>query len=569
MADSERKHGRTRFYLIDEGFKPSTDDLKKEKIPDSLRKVMMRSNDLASFQERYPFCFGRMFDIKGSALSPKGLEELAIAMIQAEDHKEHTELPAGYTFLGQFIDHDLSFDSLRTILPEEGEVRDPRTILSNRSPSLDLDSLYGYYPFSDDEHKFDKRLYEADGVRMKIGCTSKVTKPLVPKCFPFDLRRDNKVAVIGDERNDENLPLAQTTLAFLKFHNQVVELLKTAKPELAGHPAELFKQAREMVVKHYQWIILHDFLPEITDKLILRSVIESVENDGSGPTWLAGKKEIFMPVEFSGAAFRLGHSLLQDAYEWNIYFESGQPAPIRIATFADLFVQTGSNSSRNPVGLGFSTLPGHWMIDWRRFYDFTRYGISIHPKFNRSRKIDPFIGHIMKFLPEFINDKPNPDISRNLAARNLIRGNFLELPTGQDVAKLLVQQNRLKEEDLLTDEQILDGAHKEVLIKHGFNKDTPLWYYILKEAEMLGEKGKRLGPVGSCIVADTFVELIRQSEISILREKWRPTANNPQIPVPKRSAKEFEMADLLVFAHESKLELLNPTEAENVPECSC
>ena len=583
MPDLERKHGRIKYYLIGEGFKPDKGEFKEKNIMvrtnESVLEVMVRTNESVEIEDRDPFLFGRMFDIKGSALCRKGIEELALAMIQPKNHKEQTDLAAGYTFLGQFIDHDMSFDNLRRELPVEGEIQDPAKLLSNRSPKLDLDSLYGYYPNAEDGQKFDRRLYEKDGVRMKIGCTSLLPSRGITKTFPFDLPRDNQIAVIGDSRNDSNLGVAQTHLAFLKFHNAVVKLLSTENQELAEQPEELFKQAREMVTRHYQWIILHDFLPEIIDKTILKSVIESAQNGGSGPVWLADNERPFMPVEFSGAAFRLGHSLLQDEYEWNIHFQSPDASivadPLRhIANLHELFVQTGSRvstlpnggASTNPLN-GLSTLPGDWMIDWRRFYDFDRYGIDPHPKFNHSRKIDSFITDVLKGLPDFLGFA-SENVARNLAARNLIRGNFLELPTGQSVAQKLVEKNRLEEKDLLTSDQILEGAHKEILLRHGFETETPLWYYILKEAEVLGENGKRLGGVGSCIVADTFVKLIQRSEVSILKEGWKPTTNHPQIPIPNRSEKEFEMADLLVFANESDLNLLNPSEAKNSPKCS-
>ncbi len=125
--------------------------------------------------------------------------------------------------------------------------------------------------------------------------------------------------MIGDHRNDENLLVAQTHLAFMKFHNKVVDLLM-ASPT-APTPAELFFQARREVTRHYQWLVLHDFVERLTEDGIVARVLNE------GRQFYRFKKTPYMPVEFSGAAYRLGHSMVREVYSHNRVFTPGGLAP--------------------------------------------------------------------------------------------------------------------------------------------------------------------------------------------------------------------------------------------------
>jgi hypothetical protein len=104
----------------------------------------------------------------------------------------------------------------------------------------------------------------------------------------------------------------------------------------------------------------------------------------------------------------------------------------------------------------------------------------------------------------------------------------------------------------LTPFEIFQGvaeAKAQPLRAAGLDTQTPLWYYILKEAEVLNS-GLKLGPVGSRIVAETFVGLIEASRTSVLADRaWRPTL--PSLV----SGSSFTMADLLLFVND-----LNPLE---------
>ena len=146
--------------------------------------------------------------------------------------------------------------------------------------------------------------------------------------------------MIGDPRNDENLIVAQTHLAFLKFHNRVMDTL----PQGAGNSGDEdrpFGRARRTVRWHYQWLVLNDFLPRVLD----RAVLNDIRNNGrrfydfdAAP--FGGRP--FMPLEFSVAAYRLGHSMVRETYDYNRTFNGLGPPALSDATLGLLFAFTGS-----------------------------------------------------------------------------------------------------------------------------------------------------------------------------------------------------------------------------------
>jgi hypothetical protein len=452
----------------------------------------------------------------------------------SKDPAANSKLPAGYTYLGQFITHDITFDKTANIA--DGEL-DANDIRQGRTPSLNLDSLYGMGPLS----ASSRHLYENDCLRFKIGKTTPTLVGDVPFAYPNDLPRDNsnpanpRKALIAEPRNDRNLALAQTHLAFLKFHNAVVNHL--ADEGKLGR--ELFEAARKKVIQHYQWIVLVDYLMKIVDyspeapiwKDLLENSAKRLTNSDEGG--------LFLPVEFSFAAFRFGHSQVRDKYEWNRVFQT----PAQGATdngiprkdgarLHQLFTLTGANGNLG----GAKTLPTNWAIDWTRFYDFSKFKeIKNNPKFNWARKINTTLSLGLKGIPGFPSEIPIE--SRSVAVLDLQMGAMLRLPTGQIAAK----EFKVK---ALSDKVIAAGLPRKIREEYDFQCKTPLWYYILKEAESVksGDKsGERLGEVGSRIVAETIIGLIASSEYSILKDPtWKPDLG--QI-----TRDEFGMADLLVF----------------------
>jgi heme peroxidase len=490
-----------------------------------------------------PFRFSRMGPI-GGGLQLGDPNRAKIGNAMAVGGGGASTVPAGYTYLGQFVDHDLTFDKTAVML---GQDVSPAQLLQARSPSLDLDSLYGAGPGDPGSAKF----YGSDGVHLKMGNT--VAAEGDPAKTGFDLPRtggsgtvaQKRKALIPDKRNDENLAVAQTHLALIRFHNRVVDSLPSALPA-----AQKFQKARELVTKHYQWMIRTDFLP----RLVKKAPIDDVFNNGrkafevgANPTSVPT-----MPIEFSVAAFRLGHSMIRESYQWNKNFNDTQPVPGAL----DLLFEFSSTSGT--LG-GFLHLPSNWIADFRRLYDFNDAGradLTVPAsKFNRAMRLDTRLVNPLKNLPAGSFGGPAvpfDDPRANLAFRNLTRAKMVKLATGQQMAAFLKKKGAFM--TALTKAQIRDGANGASLDgltgpqRDALLKNTPLWFYILREAEL--NNGKLRG-VGGRIIAETFHRAMEGSQFSIVRDPaFRPTFG------PTNT--KFRMVDLLLFAFQGKKALLNP-----------
>lgn len=440
-------------------------------------------------------------------------------------------IPAGFTYLGQFVDHDLTFDKTSVML---GENVSATQLLQARSPSLDLDSMYGAGPTDPGSARF----YTADGLHLKMGKTAAAEG--IPAKEGFDLPRGagttvraKRRAIIPDPRNDENLAVAQTHLALIRFHNRVVDTLPASVP-----PAQRFTQAREVVTKHYQWMLRSDYLPRICAPGVLNDVFNNGRKAlelGAAPTDVPT-----MPIEFSVAAFRLGHAMIRAAYNWNKIFDDG---------FGTLDLLFAFSAGSGTLG-GGQRLPSTWIADFRRLFDFKQAGranLAVpEAKFNRAMRIDTTLVNPLKALPGFSANEAN------LAFRNLTRAKMVKLATGQQMASFLKSKGVTLVK--LTKPQIRDGkrgAKLDALTRTqrtALLRDTPLWFYILREAEL--NRGK-LNGVGARIVAETFHRAMEGSQASIVRDPtWRPTLGP--------NSTTFRMVDLLLFAFEGKKSLLAP-----------
>jgi hypothetical protein len=312
--------------------------------------------------------------------------------------------------------------------------------------------------------------------------------------------------------------------------------------------AQKFATAREIVTKHYQWMIRTDYLPRICRAGIVNDVFNNGRKAfevGVTPTDVPT-----MPIEFSVAGFRLGHAMVRAAYNWNAIFDNGG------GTLEFLFIFSATGGSLG----GDTRLASIWIADWRRLYDFAdanKPNLTVPAnKFNRAMRIDTRMVDPLQHLPPQTVGLPQNagfnDVRRNLAFRNLTRARMVKLATGQQMANFL--KNKGVNLTKLTKAQIRDGNNGADLgnltqpQRQALLKDTPLWFYVLREAELNG--GKMSG-VGGRVVAETFHRAMEGSEHSILRDtSFAPTLG------PNSST--FRMVDLLLFAFEGKKALLAP-----------
>ena len=539
MTDApEPRHGRETFFIEGEGVVgDEASDLGPAPAPPTTSAAGLTAPATAAAADAVPdFRFSRMGP-KGARTSAALRRKVALAMTSAPPTAG--AIPAGYTYLGQFVDHDLTFDATKVAF---GDLVFPAHLVQGRSPSLDLDSLYGAGPLDPVSEVF----YAADGQHLKMGKTIAAGDPAMDG---FDLPRkgtgtaaQKRKALIPDHRNDENLAVAQTHLAFIRFHNRVLDKLHANTP-----PALKFEWARRRVVLHYQWMLRTDYLPRICDK----SIVDDVFTNGR-KAFEVGASPLSvptMPVEFSVAAFRFGHSMVREAYNWNARFPNGQ------GTLDLLFFFSATSSTLG----GGPRLPSNWIADWRRLYRFSQIGrADLKPpagEANSARRIDTGLVDPLAILPKGSFGGVDDDeftFRANLAFRNLTRANMVRLASGQQMATFL----RSKGVDVktLTKAQIRNGAGGAVLDdltptqRDEFLANTPLWFYVLREAEL--NNGKLTG-VGARIVAETFHRAMEGSRHSIVRRPdWRPSIG----PVDNR----FTMTDLLVFAFENKKKRLAP-----------
>jgi hypothetical protein len=400
------------------------------------------------------------------------------------DNPDNPTMTAGFTFIGQFLDHDMTFDPTSSLARQQ----DPESIRNFRIPALDLDSVYGGGPGAS-PHLYDQTI---GGGRTTM-LTEKIPgskQETIDNRSRFDLPRNSQMtALTGDPRNDENLIVSQFHLAWLRFHNAVV---KDVEAELgAGFTAgEIFSEAQRVVRWHYQWLILHEFLPKTVGVQTAADVL------ANGPKHFNWRNHPYIPVEFSVAAYRFGHSQVRPSYRANF----GTSATDASKQFFALFFKPGDNHPTDPQDLRGGKRAPRRFIDWQTFFDFG------DGKFRNNKKIDTTLSSILFALMGTAQGEPT-----SLATRNLIRGLTMKVPSGQRVAQAM-QLPVLGPGDL--DE--LKDLHLE--------KRTPLWFYILREAELTAN-GEHLGPVGGRIVAETIFGLIKGDDQSYINQDpdWEPT----------------------------------------------
>ena len=397
---------------------------------------------------------------------------------------DNPTMTAGFTFLGQFVDHDMTFDPTSSLARQQ----DPEAIRNFRIPALDLDNVYGGGPVAS-PHLYDAAV---DG-----GRTTLLTEEIpgsdavsVGNATRLDVPRNSQLtALIGDPRNDENLVVSQFHLALLRFHNHVVADVRT---ELGpGYTdGEIFAEAQRVVRWHYQWLVIHEFLVRTVGGQLVDDVLHS------GPKHFKWRNAPYIPVEFSVAAYRFGHSQVRPSYRANF----GTSATDTTQQFFALIFDPAAPDPDDPDDLRGGRRAARRFIDWQTFFDFGD---------GRARPNKTIDTKLSTPLFDLLGQPPGQDTS--LATRNLLRNLTMKVPSGQRVAKAM-------------NEPVLPAADLADLEDFHLEKRTPLWFYVLREAEVMAN-GERLGPVGGRIVAEVIIGLIRGDLQSYLRQEpdWTPT----------------------------------------------
>ena len=432
-----------------------------------------------------------------------------------KESDDESDIDAGYTYVGQFIDHDIVLDPRPDTLT--GKV-DPATLINRRTPNLDLDSVYGLGPTS------SREFYKADRFHLKRGA---VQDPTESDPMPRDLVRGAYgMAVIGDARNDENRIVASFHSLMTRFHNKIADDVRAAHPNWSAE--QVYNEARLQVTWYYQWAILTDFLPQMSGKSSVEKVAKRSKSAWQTNLRYYNACSGSMPIEFSAAAYRW-HTMVRNDYEINDQFSD-----------LPVFSTSGANLA------GFSPAPRNFGFDWDYFFSGGNRSAQKAYKFDNS--LVPALG----ILPGGAAGAGPV----NLSERNLLRGLQLSLPSGQSIARALGNKV-LRDDQVIVGPALGKGAPTKALtsFSRSFAGNSPLWVYLAAEsvnAKYTMENGTivkgdshalRLGPTGALIVNETLVGLMANDPASVL--------NHPEFtPDPVFEAKKnaFTFRDLIEVA---------------------
>ncbi len=429
--------------------------------------------------------YGRMFS---DLTTPEDNETLLLALSRSGSMMDYTvktddagtasdnpRIPAGFPIFGQFIAHDITAD--RSLLIHHARLEEIRNF---RTPSLNLESLYGAgstgEPF----------LYDLnDGDKFLLGVNDIGRADDVP-------RNQQGRALVSDPRNDVHLLISQLHLAFLKFHNHVVDVLR----EQGTPSANMFNEARRIVTWHYQWIVLHEFLPLSVGEELVNDILEH------GPKFYTYEEHPYIPVEFADAAYRFGHSQIRPFYILN---------------------RSGARGQIFPDCAGTCPVTHDHVLEWPYFFNVD----GAQPP-QASKRIDTLIAHTLIDLPTSVVGETAIPEEHSIAYRDLERGRALDLPSGEALARVM-DVEPLRKEELGLDKLHIQG-------------ETPLWYYILREAKVR-QGGEQLGEVGGRIVAEVLIGLVNGDSSSYrnAKDEWKPF-------LPAKQEGHFTLVDLLRFA---------------------
>jgi heme peroxidase len=437
-------------------------------------------------------CYGRLFKPVGRPATSDEWTNAIVSLDKLVDTMEDDgsrppspdyAIDVGYTYFGQFLDHDLTNDTTRL---KDALSLEPEQIVNQQTPQLDLFHLYGKGPFDPE----DGVLYEPGDVRLRVGAEVKSAIGLDgSRVHSFDVALDKNNRPQGaDPRVSENIILRQITAVFARLHNVAVEQWRSQ----IADPRELFLRARLQTAWQFQWLVVKDYLPTVLHPEVYRQVFVRQQP-------LIEWDAFCIPVEFSVGAMRFGHSMVRDGYL------------LSNDTVAEL-------ETLLRIGLQPGPLDRKFEIDWARFFQGAGPGgpaTTTQPIDARisKRMFQIPLGTLQLFNPGVgetvarANDDPGPAATLRLPLATLTRGVAMRLPSGQAVAKEFGEKV-LSDRELTCDAAGQITPQGKILTECGFLELTPLWFYILKESEVR-ENGSCLGRTGSHIVAEVIHAALR------------------------------------------------------------
>ena len=453
-------------------------------------------------------------------------------------------IPAGYTYVGQFIDHELTFMRPR----KDGEPA------NSRSPRFDLDSLYGD---ADDPPEVRELLPTA--ARPSFVVDGDLPRVSLPESMDLVPDEDGNVrtwaafpALIPDSRNDENMLVAQIALLMMRLHNRIVDWLSAQG--FKGEP--LLAAAKRLTRWHLQWLVVNDYLPRIIGQETWDTLV-TTDTWGDRPRVVVKlshygvDKDRRLPLEFAAAAFRFGHSMVRSEYRLQ---RDGHKIPL----FSDGFPETADLR-------GHQRISGPLVIEWSLLFPIDEHEPPLHARPINTEVVVPLktlpLGALSRNDFRMLPRQRDPSIAemlRILPYRNLLRGFDLQLPSGQVVAEGL-GITPLSGEELFPGPQAAgERPAFSDAVGQQFGTATPLWYYILKEAELL-TSGNHLGPVGGRLVGEVLLGVLALDDDATsgsylaLDSSWQPGMaagpDLPAMPLP-RGTGTFEMRDLIALVEQ-------------------
>jgi hypothetical protein len=409
---------------------------------------------------------------------------------------DNPTMTAGSTFIGQFTDHDITFDQTSQL----GQPANPLTSPNTRTPALDLDSVFGGGPAM----RPDLYVPNPDG---SVGPALRIGSGGVHEDVPRSPNGDGSYsAILGDPRNDENVMIAGLHSAHILFYNRVLSdlgnfSLHAFPAARAADTAASYAQfliARQVTLWHYQWLLVNEHLPQIAGQAVVKDVLARGSKFYNPP-----RDDAFMPIEFGAAAYRFGHSMVRPSYRANFTSGSGDSTSPTADPFFGLVFDANEPAFDGPVTYDRDDLLGGYpaarrFVGWQTFFDFGDGQVK------NNKKIDTTISSVLFTLPVPAIAPHTQKAPTVLPQRNLLRQLTWGLPSGQSVARAM-GLSPLSATDLAD-----IGA-----VYAPFATSTPLWYYILAEAK-IAAGGLNLGPVGGRIVTETLIGLLRADPTSYL-----------------------------------------------------